>query len=530
MALRRFWIVLPVLSLIGPWLALLPLTARSQSWQVWDEAPRILQLALNTAELSAITVVLALPPGIVLAILLFRTDMPGAKLLRFAMLFGLFLPLPMWAAGWQAALRWVGFGASIISQQGILVAAAIHALAALPWVVWLIGLSLRQVDREREETALLSLPAPKVLARVTLAECRPALALAAFGVVLQCLGEMAITDLTGTRTLAEEIYLQFSGDQYGLEHSIVLFLPLVVMFAILGSWLVRREGNPLGGSSQPALLFRLGPARWPLALAVALLVFGVGAVPFAAILWRASNGSAQEFIAGLLAIARGQGSLIGASLFWSACAALLAASAALALCWRAQCSRIWRQLLFSLAALIWVTPGPVVGFGVNSLIQQLLDVEDVLLRSKAGFHPLKELLYNSPSPLPVLWAQSIRIFPLAVVLVWPAARGIAREQIESAQIDGAHGWQLFRAVAWPACRRSFLLSALAGLALAMGELSATKIAQVPGRRTFIEELFSQMHYGADATVARLCLVQLALSGILVAGIGLVVRKSGPRVE
>jgi len=397
-------------------------------------------------------------------------------------------------------------------------------------VIWLIGLSLRQIDREREETALMSLSARKVLRRISLAECRPALALAAFGIVLQCLGEIAITDLTGTRTLAEEIYMQFSGDQFGLEHSIVLFLPLVVLFAFFGSWLVSLPGPILGGSSDSALTFRLGLLRWLLGLVTGLLVFGVGAVPFAALLWRASNGSAQECIAGLLAIVRGQGLLIAASLLWSAGAALLASIAALALCWRAQSSQLWRQLLFSLAALIWVTPGPVVGFGVNSLIQQLLDFEDFILRSKAGFHPLKELLYNSPSPLPVLWAQSVRLFPLAVVILWPPARSIAREQIEAARIDGAHGWLLFRAVAWPACRRAFLLSVLVGTALALGELSATKIAQVPGRRTFIEELFSQMHYGADATVARLCLVQLVLSGILVAAVGLVLRGTRPRDE
>ena len=85
-------------------------------------------------------------------------------------------------------------------------------------------------------------------------------------------------------------------------------------------------------------------------------------------------------------------------------------------------------------------------------------------------------------------------------------------------MEGGRGWPLFHWIIWPRMWRTFFIAVLAGTALAMGELSATKIAQVPGRRTFIEELFSQMHYGADATVARLVLVQLAIAGAFVLGV------------
>jgi ABC-type spermidine/putrescine transport system permease subunit II len=52
------------------------------------------------------------------------------------------------------------------------------------------------------------------------------------------------------------------------------------------------------------------------------------------------------------------------------------------------------------------------------------------------------------------------------------------------------------------------MATVAVAALALGELAASKLVQVPGRLTFAQELFNQMHYGATATTAALAIVQL----------------------
>jgi iron(III) transport system permease protein len=50
---------------------------------------------------------------------------------------------------------------------------------------------------------------------------------------------------------------------------------------------------------------------------------------------------------------------------------------------------------------------------------------------------------------------------------------------------------------------------LAVAALALGEVSATKLVNPPFRTAYILRLFDLMHYGAESTVAALCLMQLA---------------------
>ena len=156
------------------------------AWQVWDEGARLFGLARNTLLLVLGTVAMTLPIGIVAAVLLYRTDLPGHGFFRFVILLTLFVPLPLFASGWQAALGsggwlpatfwspplpddpdvsptgtlWKAWG------RGIDAALWIHAVAALPWVVLLVGQGLRWVERDLEEEALTfaspwRIPAPR---------------------------------------------------------------------------------------------------------------------------------------------------------------------------------------------------------------------------------------------------------------------------------------------------------------------------------------------------------------------------------
>jgi iron(III) transport system permease protein len=88
---------------------------------------------------------------------------------------------------------------------------------------------------------------------------------------------------------------------------------------------------------------------------------------------------------------------------------------------------------------------------------------------------------------------------------------VPRDLREAAWADGAGPWGEFRRVVWPATRGTAGTAAVAVTALALGELAASKLVQVPGRQTFAQELFAQMHYAATATTAALGLVQLTLA-------------------
>src|SRR5688500_8302738 len=194
-------VLLAVLVLAVPAAPLVPLADRLRSraaWAAWAEAGRLTELAATTLGLVGLTLMLALPVGIGLAVLLYRTDLPGRNGLRALIGLAMFVPLPLFALAWQS----VGGGWRPWTQ-GLLPAAFIHAMAALPWVVWLTGLGLSRVEPELEEDARTVLPAAAVLWRVSLRQAAPAVGLAAAWVALQAAGEITVTDLGMVRTFAE---------------------------------------------------------------------------------------------------------------------------------------------------------------------------------------------------------------------------------------------------------------------------------------------------------------------------------------
>ena len=507
-------VLLAVLVLGVPAAPLVPLLNRLRSrtsWAAWAEGDRLAELAATTFGLVGLTLLVALPFGVGLAVLLYRTDVPGRAWLRAPIGLAMFVPLPLFALAWQA----VGGGWRPWTQ-GLLPVAFVHAMAALPWVVWLTGLGLSRVEPDLEEDARTVLPAAAVLWLVSLRQAAPAIGLAAVWVALQAAGEITVTDLGLVRSFAEEVYTQFVTDSPdALGRAVAVALPATVGVVLAVGLLTRRWAGRLtvSASTRPPLVLRLGRWRWPTFVGTLAFAIAYAGVPLVSLLMQAGGGgdwSGHRLAVELRRAVTLHVPMVLDSLAWAAAAGAIAAGVALLASWVALDSPVVRRLLFVLAVALWAVPGPVLGFGLKEVIDRLMDAEDVLLGWTAA-RPLRAVLYDLPTPLPVLWAHVARLFPYAVAVVWPAVRDVPRDLRETARIDGASAWGEFRRVTWPAARRASGLAAVAVAALALGELAASKLVQVPGRATFAQELFAQMHYAATATTAALALVQLVLT-------------------
>jgi iron(III) transport system permease protein len=167
--------------------------------------------------------------------------------------------------------------------------------------------------------------------------------------------------------------------------------------------------------------------------------------------------------------------------------------------------------------VLWVTPGPLLGLGLKETIHALLSLEEAILPS--DFAPLRAMLYDQPSPLPGGWASMLRFLPLALAMIWPTLHAIPRELTEQATLDGASVWWW---VGWPHLRSAATAAAIVVSVLSLGEVSASKLVTPPHLRMYIFELFNQMHYGPEASVAAMALVQLAITAV---GVLMLTRES-----
>src|SRR5207245_283698 len=118
----------------------------------------------------------------------------------------LFVPLPLFASAWLGALtagNWLPAAAPW--GERMVIAVWVHAAAAFPWVVLIVGHGLQWVEPEMEEDALTAAGPLRVLERVTLPRCRAVIVAAGFWVAWQCATEITVTDKMDIRTFAEEV-------------------------------------------------------------------------------------------------------------------------------------------------------------------------------------------------------------------------------------------------------------------------------------------------------------------------------------
>jgi iron(III) transport system permease protein len=527
------------------------LLTEPDAWRAWSDASRLLALARNTSYLIGGTLALCLPAGVLGAILLSRTDLHFRRPLRALVLLTLFVPLPLFTSGWQAAvgsggwlpLRWwnaprpsdAAFASSDNAWtpwgQGIGTAIWIHAVAGLPWVVWLVGRGLRQVDRELEEDALTAAAPWRVLTRVSLPRAFSSIAAAALWVALQTATEITVTDVMQVRTYAEEVYTQFVlSDRGSLARAVAVSLPLTVVVTMLVLAAVERWEVTLSSSSTriaAPLTYHLGVCGWPASVAIAGVAVTLAGVPSGSLIWRAGlsgtplSWSAKEVLRNLLLatkssmtlVAGHPTSLLAISLLVALAAGAVAATLALLTCWGARDSSLFRIAVVVLMAAAWATPGPIVGLGLLALMNRLLDW--------TGPGMLADQLWYGPSFAPVIWADVVRIFPCAVAVLWPAVRTLPVELREAARVEGAGPLRELVAVVVPLTAGMWLLAALSTAVLALGEVSASKIVATPGGETWVHGVFTQMHYGVTADLAARCLLLLLVASTAITVLGLI---------
>ncbi|QEH33690.1 spermidine/putrescine ABC transporter membrane protein [Aquisphaera giovannonii] len=469
--------------------------------------PRPARLALESLGLVAATEALALPVGVALALLLFRTDVPFRRTLLGILLIAAFVPLPLHATAWLGAFGNAG-RAQLLGSRPLLVgrtgAAVVHAMAALPWVVLIAGLGVRAVEPDLEQSALLDMTTWRVAVLVTLRRSLGAIAASSVAVAVLTSGDMTVTDLLQVRTYAEESYVQFTLGRGPADAAAVAIPPLAILAAaILGLALALERSDParLAAAFGRVDAWRAGRRSAP-AWMLVLLVSNVMLLPLYGMVWRAGRvgGRARlglppvwsfEGLAGTLSFAWEESwEPMQTSLWLGSAAASIATALAWGLAWKARDSLAWRITLLATVSLAFATPGPVVGMAIGLAYRWLPVVYD--------------------TGLVVIAAQAVRVLPYAIVILWIAIRTLPGELLESAAIDGLAAAGVVAKVAIPLTAKPIVAAWLSTFVLAFGELPATNLIQPPGVSTITGRIWSLLHTGVESHLAGVALITLAV--------------------
>ena len=480
-------------------------------------SPQSAALALESAKLVLETEAMALPLGLFLAFVLFRTDAFGGKPLLGLIILAAFVPLPLHATAWLGSfgnsgrLQAIGWQPVLVGRSG---AAFVHAMASLPWVVLIAGMGLCSVEPELEESALLDFGPARVLRTVTFRRALGAIAAAALAVAVLTEGDMTVTDLLVIRTYAEQVYLQYTLGSGPGAAALVAFPPLCVfgvLIALVGRALSRLDPSRVVSSFARARTWPLGAWRIPGGLLLLIVVGNALALPLYGLVWRAGRVGGQASIgrppvwslpglAGTLRLAAEEiGQPLLWSLFWTAAAATAATTLSLALGWAARRSRIWNLIALAILCLTLAVPGPVAGMALVLAYRIIPQVYD--------------------SPLMIVMAQTLRSLPYAMLLLWPFLRSVPQDYLDVAAINGLDRPRQFLQVVIPLSVRAIVAAWAIAFAIGLGELPATNIATPPmrsGQMPVSVMIWGLLHTGVESHLAGVALIVL----LVVAGSGL----------
>jgi iron(III) transport system permease protein len=490
------------------WVALVATVALLAS----DSRARV--LAGNTILLALVvasaSVILAAPFGF----LVVRTDLVGRKFFGMLLLALLFMPLYLQAAAWQAAFGVQGWFALATGGPTLLEgwrgAIAIHILAAIPWVVAIVGVGLTLAEPELEEEAMLDAAPGQVFIRVTARRAAGALTAAFLWVAIATAGEMTVTDLFQVRTYAEQLYTEFAlGDSFGAAPWNIIPSVIVMLWMIVAGLMVSSRLIPPDhfAPQRQSPVFRLGRWRGTVSLFVLVIAGLLVGIPVGSLISKAGaivTRDAHGLVRGwsldrCLQMVLGSPARFSHELGWSLVIGSLAATAAvmvgLPLAWSARRGG-WR------AAPAWLTialglalPGPLIGLGLIACF----NVAD---------WPWLLRLYDHS--IAAVWiAEAVRALPLCTLVLWYALHTVAADSLDSAILEGAGSLRRFFHIVlpqrWPAVAAAWLIA----LATAWGELSASILVVPPGVTTLPVRIFGLIHYGVDDQVAGVSLAIMA---------------------
>ena len=482
-------------------------------------------LLVNTLWLACGASAIAVPIGATLALLLFKTDLWGRKALLGVLTAMLFVPLYLYAAAWEAGFGFQGwytlaFRANAnVEPPFWLPAIWIHGVAAVPWVVWIVGVALLRVEPEMEEDALLDGSPPRVLLHVSLVRVWPSLLVATAWIAAICATEITVTDLFQIRTFAEEVYTQATLAP-GLGAAIagtVDSAPLdfwrgTLVLVLVTGWILFFGGrymyDVLTTPQRPAWFWRWRRHRWMgqlllwgsivllVALPVANLAYKAGVVVEQFEEGRVRSWSVEK-LAQRVAAAPSEHLR---EIRWTLVCGVVAATAALLIgalvAWPGRRGRPPKMVLVT-AALLLAVPGPVWGLATIAVLNWPVDSW------------LAHLTYwYDHTVLAPCVVQTIRALPLSIILLWVAIASIPPATLESAAGDGAGPLRQLWHIAVPQVWRSMAAVWFLAWILASGELAATDLVQPPGVTTLSSRVYRLLHYGVEDRVAAIALVMI----------------------
>ncbi len=456
-------------------------------------------LLKHSLVLSSLTALLTTVVGMLLGILLAKTDLPFRRV--FALLFTIPLLVPPYitAVSWSLLLGREGLLARFLSPVAAewisnwlfdLPGCVLVLFSTfLPIVMLLTMTFLKTINPRLEEAGKIVCAWPGVLKGITIPLVLPGVLLAALLVFLLTLGEFGVPTFLRYNVFPVETFTQFSAF-YDFRAATAAAVPLaaITLLVLLVERIFLRKKTyevKLASAGNGTLMIPLGRARQGCLLAVSALCFFIVILPMLVLILQSTSLDAY-----VQALTRG-----GDSLLRSLSYAVIGASVLSVLGFflgyliHTKALSFWRTI-DSLTLFLFALPSTLMGIGL------------VLLWNR----PSTNLIYATPTI--IIFGYIAQYTALTSRITASALTQIPASMEEAAQIAGA-GW-LRRAalIVVPLARRGLLAGWLVGYIFCLRDTGISMMVYPPGHDTFPVRIFTLMANGSVDFIAALCVIMV----------------------
>ena len=475
-------LIVPSCALFNAARSLLDVTASASTGPLFNLGRWGVLLA-NTVIVAGVAMTTATLLGLIVGLLIARTDLPGRGLIAGAAVLGACVPV-------YVSIVFI-FSAIPIWQyaNSAWVCGLFYGLLCAPLAVIVLAATFRAADPDLEDQARLETSDANILLHVVIPQARWGIAALGVIVILLVATDFTITDILLVRTFAEEVYTQYALDRSPgapVFAAMPLFLVLAAMLIM-----IQRRYRLLGEHSHwrfgtPPRRISLGRWRWPATLLCLVAALAIVGPPTIALLRRV--GSFEEFFTA----AGGLWRELAVSAAGAAAGATIIVLAAVGPAWAALRTTRRRWAVWIGVAVLLAMPTPVIGIA----LVELLNRPGILGN-----------IYDLPTAVVVGYV--VRFLPFAVLLLIPAVQRVPREHEWSARLDGCDWLAVQRHVYWPAITTHAAVVWLIIAILCFGEVGTTVLLAPPGWAPASVRAFTLIHFGVYGDLATLAITTLA---------------------
>jgi len=499
-------------------------------WDAW----------VNTLVFAALTTVIAVVGGALVAILCTRTDLAGRKSFGRLILLPILLPSLGMVLGWIVVWGPGGYLTSMFSDRLHLPTLAIDTIPGmalveasrlLPIAFLTCQAALSRADSSLEDAARSAGARPlRVLFNITIPMLRPALLNAGTLIFTLSIAALGIPLLLGTSNniifVSSYLYNTWTNastpDPGSVSAGAVMMLAVATLLLLLRNRLLGAEARfvSVGGKSGRQALLRLRRWRWPLAGLLAFyLVFttlvpvlGLAAMSFVVVLtplvapWELLTSAHWHVLWEDDAFRR---SIQNSAVIAVVGAVATTAFVALATLVAHRSGFRFRRTLPFLMLYPRATPGIIIGIGFFWAYLLTGAFGDVMRDSIWG----------------IMLAFCVRNLPLAYIVMYPTLARIGEELDRAGRAAGAGWWRTSRTIVLPLLKPAIFASFILLFVEIINDYDPAVFLVKPGTEVMGATMLSQFIQGTVGPVSALAMVQVVIT-VVVLAIGAKVFKVG----